>query len=1029
MGFSSSSVSPSMFRTSTLLTLVALLGAIPNACRTSCAQSEWVTPGFGQWGDSVNWSDGVPNASGDVALFGPLGGDELQVDINLAPATVGEIQFFSPGFVTIDGGQDLILDAGPPGALPILLVDGGTPPIAILAPLAGTDGLEKLGGGALVLDGPANYAGPTVISEGDLVVGPGTTLPGNPAAVRDGAVLDVSAHGTYSLAPGQTLAGGGVVVANELRVTNDNLLMPGDGAGALTIQGSLTLDAVAPLAPGGVQLDLSADPLVGPAGNDVLDVVGNVNVLGNHQVFLTPIDNQLNAGNYPLLTYGGALNIAGGSLQAVHTTRFNIAVDATNPGEVLLDVTGAKANLDWQGGVNGNWDIGITANWLGGGGVFFDLDCVHFDDSATRFNVDVVQDVRPGDVVFSNNTQNYQIAGPGAIVGTAPLAINGAATTTFLNRAEFSTIDVANGTLEVGAGGQMFATSAAVVAAGANLQLDDGELTTPDLSVRGGGALNGTGLVTGQVVVGEGVDGGATALLDPGFSPGTLEIDGDLQLQSDAETLIEVSGLAGNPHDQIIVSGDAALDGVLRIGAIDGYTPQASDQFLVLTSGDRVDDSVFEDVQAARSGDVILWPSYVGDDLLLIGQLIGDMDLSGEVDEDDISQFAFALRDNEAYDDALFVTEHEVADVDGNGRVDFGDIGPFADLVSEGSATTPAVVAAAIHAALAIPEPSAWSLWALACGIGCCRRRGSPPRRPTRAGFTLVELLVVIAIISVLIGLLLPAVQQAREAARQTACANNCKQLGLALQSYESQHQRFPEGARAHAQANVVSFGWRVLILPNLEQQALYDRIGPDADGGVAAGGHNFSGTIVPAFHCPSDDRPEADLAVLKGSNYAGITGAGLPGYRTDLEDNSCGDLFNDGVLTYQTSVGPSDITDGLSKTIAIGERVYWASLEEWTFGAKWRGDPVNRVCTGAIKNLRYPVNANLDNIGYYVRDPTVPPARRSVLRNDLLFGSRHPGGAMFTFADGSVDRIDNEIEFTVLQDLATRNGEEPGGW
>jgi prepilin-type N-terminal cleavage/methylation domain-containing protein len=92
-----------------------------------------------------------------------------------------------------------------------------------------------------------------------------------------------------------------------------------------------------------------------------------------------------------------------------------------------------------------------------------------------------------------------------------------------------------------------------------------------------------------------------------------------------------------------------------------------------------------------------------------------------------------------------------------------------------------------------------------------------PAGRSLRLGFTLIELLVVISIISLLVGMMLPAVQKVREAANRISCANNLKQIGLAMRNYEVEHKALPPG-RCSAQGAT----WAVLILPYMEQRDIY---------------------------------------------------------------------------------------------------------------------------------------------------------------------------------------------------------------
>jgi prepilin-type processing-associated H-X9-DG protein len=144
------------------------------------------------------------------------------------------------------------------------------------------------------------------------------------------------------------------------------------------------------------------------------------------------------------------------------------------------------------------------------------------------------------------------------------------------------------------------------------------------------------------------------------------------------------------------------------------------------------------------------------------------------------------------------------------------------------------------------------------------------------------------------------------------------------------------------------------------------------------------------------------------------------------LEKNLCGDLFTDGVLYPGSNTRIAEIRDGTSNTLAIGERTY--IFRQWMLGATKYGNPPKRICSGSAHNIRYPFNANPFELedGFYKFDRDAPAAAsKEMLLNDLFFGSEHPGGSQFSFADGSVHMLHDELDFTVYQNLATRDGGE----
>jgi prepilin-type N-terminal cleavage/methylation domain-containing protein/prepilin-type processing-associated H-X9-DG protein len=272
--------------------------------------------------------------------------------------------------------------------------------------------------------------------------------------------------------------------------------------------------------------------------------------------------------------------------------------------------------------------------------------------------------------------------------------------------------------------------------------------------------------------------------------------------------------------------------------------------------------------------------------------------------------------------------------------------------------------------------------------------------RPRRSAFTLVELLVVIAIIAIIVGLILPAVQKVRESAARVKCANNLKQLSLALHSYATTNGAFPPGYKAHGYG--VGWGWGAFILPFVEQQAIYKALGvadqPFGNGISLAPPTPLTQTPLSVFVCPSDSGPA--LNPLKRyhakSNYRGICGPWIPLFF--IPDSDYG-----GILFQNSQVRLMDITDGTSNTLAIGE----CMADEVTdhVGAIWVGMDCSHGSV-YVSDCFWSV----DNDTFRINGP-----------GPQAFGSRHPGGALFGFCDGSVHFIHDTADAQKVQILAGR--------
>jgi prepilin-type N-terminal cleavage/methylation domain-containing protein/prepilin-type processing-associated H-X9-DG protein len=329
-----------------------------------------------------------------------------------------------------------------------------------------------------------------------------------------------------------------------------------------------------------------------------------------------------------------------------------------------------------------------------------------------------------------------------------------------------------------------------------------------------------------------------------------------------------------------------------------------------------------------------------------------------------------------------------------------------------------------------------------------------------RSGFTLIELLVVIAIIAILISLLVPAVQKVRSAAARLQCANNLKQIGLALHSYHGTNKQFPPGYvdgntdPASTPDNDVGpgWGWASFLLPDLEQGNLYRQINFNQPVGSGVNAQ-VSQWPLAVHQCPADPYQQSfpvydssftnPIATLAHGNYVGCngweecfngaSGNPQPGPGADGLAGLYGPAGR-GLFYRNSRTRIAEVTDGLSNTIFVGERSSDHAPSTWTGAVAGGRCPAWMAGQAVYSPPPGPAYDNADFgealIFAHTNATHLPNADFPIYDPDTFYSMHTGQGANFLFGDGSVHFLTNGINPNTYQALGTiAGGEQSTDW